>query len=60
MTTPHLPIKSDFPSSLTLDIIPPSSGPPVNILILLHGLGDSNKSFTLLGKLLPPPLPLTS
>jgi predicted esterase len=50
MTTPHLPIKSDFPSSLTLDIIPPSSGPPVNILILLHGLGDTNKSFSQLGK----------
>jgi predicted esterase len=50
MTTPRLPTKSDFPPSLTLDIIPPSSGQPVNILILLHGLGDTNKSFSQLGK----------
>ncbi|CZR69681.1 related to Phospholipase/Carboxylesterase superfamily [Phialocephala subalpina] len=40
-TQPRLPTKSDFPSSLTLDIIPPSTGSPVNILILLHGLGDT-------------------
>jgi predicted esterase len=50
MPTPRLPAKVDFPSSLTLDIIPPSSGQPVNVLILLHGLGDTNKSFTSLGK----------
>jgi predicted esterase len=48
--TPRLPSKSDFPSSLTLDIIPPSSGQPINILVLLHGLGDTNKSFSQLGK----------
>jgi predicted esterase len=47
---PRLPTKSDFPSSLTLDIIPPSSGQPINILILLHGLGDTNKSFSQLAK----------
>jgi predicted esterase len=46
----RLPIKADFPSSLTLDIIPPSSGQAINILILLHGLGDTNKSFSQLGK----------
>jgi predicted esterase len=48
--TSRLPIKSDFPSSLTLDIIPPSTGSPVNILILLHGLGDTQISFAQLGK----------
>jgi len=47
---PRLPVKADFPSSLTLDIIPPSSGTAVNILILLHGLGDTNTSFTSLGR----------
>ncbi|KAG4443967.1 hypothetical protein IFR05_000607 [Cadophora sp. M221] len=47
----RLPTKSDFPPSLTLDIIPPSSGSnPVNILILLHGLGDTQTSFTSLAK----------
>jgi predicted esterase len=46
----RLPVKADFPSSLTLDIIPPSSGQAINILILLHGLGDTNKSFSQLGK----------
>jgi predicted esterase len=50
MSNPRLPTNSDFPSSLTLDIIPPSSGKPVNVLILLHGLGDTNKSFSQLGK----------
>jgi predicted esterase len=50
MTTPRLPTTADFPSSLTLTIIPPSSGHPLNVLILLHGLGDTNKSFAQLGK----------
>jgi predicted esterase len=57
-TIPRLPIKADFPSSLTLDIVPPSSGSAVNILILLHGLGDTNASFITLGiypTILPPP-----
>ncbi|RDL38660.1 uncharacterized protein BP5553_03000 [Venustampulla echinocandica] len=49
-TTPQLPLKSDFPSSLTVDIIPPPSGSPVNVLLLLHGLGDTNKPFAQLGK----------
>jgi len=48
--TSRLPTKVDFPSSLVVDIIPPSSGQPINILILLHGLGDTNKSFSQLGK----------
>jgi predicted esterase len=46
----RLPVKADFPSSLTLEIIPPSSGQAIDILILLHGLGDTNKSFSQLGK----------
>jgi predicted esterase len=50
MTAPRLPTKADFPSSLTVEVIPPSTGQPVNILILLHGLGDTNKPFTSLGK----------
>lgn len=47
---PRIPQKSDFPSTLTLDIILLSSGTPVNILILLHGLGDTQVSFAQLGK----------
>ncbi|KUJ17830.1 alpha/beta-hydrolase [Mollisia scopiformis] len=50
MTSPRLPTKTDLPSSLTLDIIPPSTGSPINILILLHGLGDTQASFAQLGK----------
>ncbi|RDW84517.1 alpha hydrolase-4 [Coleophoma cylindrospora] len=46
----RLPTKSDFPSSLTFEIIPPPSGAAVNILILLHGLGDTKDSFARLGK----------
>ncbi|EEP78925.1 predicted protein [Uncinocarpus reesii 1704] len=40
---PPIPQSSDFPSSLTLSIIPPA--PPgtnsTNILLILHGLGDT-------------------
>ncbi|KAL4926081.1 Alpha/Beta hydrolase protein [Aspergillus undulatus] len=50
------PTKSDFPSSLTLTITPPPSSnpqstnrPPPNILLLLHGLGDTHTPFTSLG-----------
>ncbi|KAF2646675.1 alpha/beta-hydrolase [Massarina eburnea CBS 473.64] len=47
----RLPTKNDFPSSVTLSITPPpASQPPTNVLILLHGLGDSNASFTKLGQ----------
>ncbi|PVH86595.1 alpha/beta-hydrolase [Cadophora sp. DSE1049] len=50
MPPSRLPTKSDFPQNLTLDIIPPPSGSPVNTLILLHGLGDTQTSFSALGK----------
>ncbi|KAF2276448.1 alpha/beta-hydrolase [Westerdykella ornata] len=52
----RLPTKDDFPSSLTLSITPPPSAQhPTNILILLHGLGDTNASFTKLGQQLSLP-----
>ncbi|CAL3973800.1 unnamed protein product, partial [Diplocarpon coronariae] len=36
---PRLPTSSDFPPSITLSLIPPPSvKPPLNTLILLHGL----------------------
>ncbi|KAI9740481.1 MAG: hypothetical protein M1834_005061 [Cirrosporium novae-zelandiae] len=48
---PRLPSPSHFPASLTLTITPPPSGQqPTNVLILLHGLGDTIASFTTLGK----------
>ncbi|KAH7342338.1 phospholipase/Carboxylesterase superfamily protein [Rhexocercosporidium sp. MPI-PUGE-AT-0058] len=49
----RLPTKSDFPPNLILDIITPPSGsnkPPTNVLILLHGLGDTHSSFTALAR----------
>ncbi|KAI9830354.1 MAG: hypothetical protein M1819_005735 [Sarea resinae] len=47
----RLPTTSDFPSSLSLAITPPPlSQPPINILVLLHGLGDTHASFTALGR----------
>ncbi|KAF2826667.1 phospholipase/Carboxylesteras-like protein [Ophiobolus disseminans] len=47
----RLPKKDDFQSGVTLSITaPPSTQPPTNILILLHGLGDTNASFTKLGQ----------
>ena len=57
MSLPRLPTKSDFPSNLTIDIIPPSSATqkPVNILILLHGLGDIQIPFTRLASQLKLP-----
>ena len=53
----RIPIQADFPKSLTLSITPPpSSSPrPTNILILLHGLGDTNAPFTNLGSQLSLP-----
>ena len=53
----RLPSTADFPSSLKLSITPPptSQQQPVNILILLHGLGDTNSPFTSLGKQLALP-----
>jgi predicted esterase len=48
---PRLPTKSDFPSSIHLDIVPPPKDQaPVNILLLLHGLGDNEIPFAGLGR----------
>ncbi|KAK4991272.1 hypothetical protein LTR66_006585 [Elasticomyces elasticus] len=42
---------ADFPPSVTLSItLPPASQPATNILLLLHGLGDTNESFKTLGQ----------
>lgn len=52
MTTPRLPESSDFPPSLIYTIIPsatPPSKPAQNLLILLHGLGDTHLPFATLG-----------
>lgn len=52
----RLPTKDDFPSSITLSIThPPASQPATNVLILLHGLGDTSASFTTLGQRLSLP-----
>ena len=43
----RLPINVDFPSSLRITIIPPpNSQNPENVLLLLHGLGDTELAFT--------------
>jgi predicted esterase len=48
---PRLPTKSDFPSHIQLEIIPPPKNQaPVNILFLLHGLGDNEIPFANLGR----------
>lgn len=48
----QLPKASDFPKDLHLDVISPpiSSHHLANVLILLHGLGDSNASFSNLAR----------
>ncbi|KAE8348555.1 Alpha/Beta hydrolase protein [Aspergillus coremiiformis] len=51
------PTQSDFPPNLTLTITPPQPPPPPtrpapNILLLLHGLGDTSASFTTFGRAL--------
>ncbi|KAF2021229.1 alpha/beta-hydrolase [Aaosphaeria arxii CBS 175.79] len=52
----RLPTKSDFAQSIELSITPPPSGQPAtNVLILLHGLGDTNAPFTKLGQQLSLP-----
>lgn len=44
--TGRLPTAEDFPPHLTLTITPPpQQHSPVNVLILLHGLGDTDSSF---------------
>ena len=57
---PRIPLPEDFPSSLVLSIVPPpaSAPQPSNILLLLHGLGDTATSFRNLGQQLA--LPETS
>ena len=54
---PTLPKQADFPASLVLSIVPPPASSPLttNVLILLHGLGDTSASFTNLGKQLALP-----
>ncbi len=53
----HLINEADFPTSLVLSITPPPALSPqtTNVLILLHGLGDTSLSFTNLGKQLALP-----
>ncbi|KAK4542236.1 hypothetical protein LTR36_006889 [Oleoguttula mirabilis] len=47
----RLPVAGDFPENVNLTIVPPpNKDPPTNVLILLHGLGDSHDSFAQLGK----------
>ncbi|KAH6638857.1 Alpha/Beta hydrolase protein [Boeremia exigua] len=46
----RLPTPADFPPNITLTITPPPpSHPPTNILLLLHGLGDTHLPFHTLG-----------
>jgi predicted esterase len=51
MTEPRVPEASDFPRDAVVDIVLPKdkSKPVSNILILLHGLGDSHAPFAALG-----------
>ncbi|CAG8051918.1 unnamed protein product [Penicillium salamii] len=45
------PTPSDFPSQLTVTVSPAASASPApNILLLLHGLGDSAAAFTKFGQ----------
>ena len=49
--SPRLPTKSDFQSSIQLEINPPPKDQaPLNVLLLLHGLGDNEKPFAMLGR----------
>ncbi|KAI9716176.1 MAG: hypothetical protein M1828_000459 [Chrysothrix sp. TS-e1954] len=57
---PRLPARNDFPDSVTLTISPPPTfQAPTNVLILLHGLGDSHVPFQKLGKQLNLPETVT-
>ncbi|KAI9658712.1 MAG: hypothetical protein M1821_002272 [Bathelium mastoideum] len=51
------PTIDDFPANeVALSLTaPPNNQPPTNVLILLHGLGDTNASFETLGKQLSLP-----
>lgn len=48
----RLPTTSDFPPALKLTITPPPPSSPqtTNVLVLLHGLGDTPEPFTRLGE----------
>lgn len=47
----RLPTSDDFPKTVKLDIVPPpNNDPATNILLLLHGLGDTQHSFTKLAQ----------
>ena len=54
---PSFPTLADFPSNIKLVITPPpaSSSQLTNVLILLHGLGDTIEPFAALGKQLSLP-----
>ncbi|KAI4126289.1 MAG: hypothetical protein LQ338_003824 [Usnochroma carphineum] len=53
---PRQPSSSDFQPHLRLSIVPPPAGQsPINVLILLHGLGDTKEPFTKLAKQLTLP-----
>ncbi|KAL8992380.1 MAG: hypothetical protein Q9169_007144 [Polycauliona sp. 2 TL-2023] len=53
---PRQPTSSDFDTHIKTSIIPPPQGQsPVNILLLFHGLGDTNIPFTKLAKQLSLP-----
>lgn len=48
---PRLPTSKDFPPSISLTITPPPNVQlPLNVLILLHGLGDTHVPFTRLAQ----------
>ncbi|OJD33063.1 phospholipase carboxylesterase superfamily protein [Diplodia corticola] len=48
--TKRLPTAQDFPSTITVTVTPPPpSHPPTNVLVLLHGLGDTHAPFARLG-----------
>ena len=53
----RLPNQADFPPSLVLSITSPPAGSQhtTNVLVLLHGLGDTSAPFTNLGKQLALP-----
>jgi hypothetical protein len=52
----RLPTKGDFAPAIVLSVTPPpGTKPPVNVLILLHGAGDTNISFNNLGRQLSLP-----
>ncbi|TKA29506.1 hypothetical protein B0A50_03519 [Salinomyces thailandicus] len=47
----RLPTADDFSFDVTLSIVPPpNNDSPTNILVLLHGLGDTHVSFEKLGR----------